>query len=58
MNGVITLQNVLIDGKPATKPINKVIEEERKGKIRKKKIPVNIPRTLASLVSSSIQWSS
>ncbi|MBT7028784.1 MAG: DUF1592 domain-containing protein [Verrucomicrobia bacterium] len=40
MNGVITLQNVLIDGKPATKPIDKVIEEERKGKIRKKKIKV------------------
>ena len=40
MNGVITLQNALIDGKPATKPVNKVIEEERNGKIRKKKIKV------------------
>ena len=38
LNGVITLQNSLIDGKPATKPVNKVIEEEIYGKIRKRKI--------------------
>ena len=38
LNGVITLQNALIDGKPATKPVNKVIEEEINGKIRKRKI--------------------
>ncbi len=38
LNGVITLQNALIDGKPATKAVNKVIEEERNGKIRKRKI--------------------
>ena len=38
LNGVITLQNALIDGKPATKPVNKVIEEEINGKVRKRKI--------------------
>ncbi|MFP6610963.1 MAG: DUF1587 domain-containing protein, partial [Pirellulales bacterium] len=38
LNGVITLQNTLIDGKPATKAVNKIIEEERNGKIRKRKI--------------------
>ena len=37
LNGVITLQNALIDGKPAPKPVSKVIKVERKGKIRNKK---------------------
>jgi hypothetical protein len=38
LSGVITLQNVLVDGKPATKGVNRVIEEERNGKVKKRKI--------------------
>jgi hypothetical protein len=38
LNGVITLQNVLIDGKPIPKPVNKLVEFEKNGKTRKKKV--------------------
>lgn len=38
LNGTITLQNTLVDGQPATKPVNKVIEETRNGKIKKTKV--------------------
>ncbi|MFP6619720.1 MAG: DUF1592 domain-containing protein [Pirellulaceae bacterium] len=38
LNGVITLQNALIDGKPPTKPVSKVIEEKKNGKTRKRKV--------------------
>ena len=38
LNGVVTLQNVLVDGKPLPKPVSKVIEEKKNGKTRKRKI--------------------
>ena len=38
LNGVITLQNALVDGQPPTKPVNKVIEETKNGKTRKTKV--------------------
>jgi len=38
LNGIITLQNVLVDGEPLPKPVSKVIEEKKNGKTRKKKI--------------------
>lgn len=38
LNGTVTLQNGLVDGRPITKPVNKVIEETRNGKIKKTKV--------------------
>ena len=41
LNGIITLQNAIDDGKPLTQAVNKVIEEkDKKGKIRKRKVKV------------------
>ena len=38
LNGVVTLQNVLVDGEPLPKPVSKVIEEKKNGKTKKRKI--------------------